>query len=179
VGKGTVVIGLRKKRPDIWLSVSVTTRSPRPGEVDGREYHFVSEDAFDRMVEDGELLEWAAFAGHRYGTPREPVARSLAAGVPALLEIDIEGARQVRQAVPDALLVFLAPPSWDELVRRLSGRGTEPPEVIARRLELAAREIEAGKEFDITLVNTSVEDVCRQLVALVTASSGHDPIDGR
>jgi guanylate kinase len=169
VGKGTVVIGLRKRRPDIWLSVSVTTRSPRPGEVDGREYHFVSEADFDRMVADGELLEWAAFAGHRYGTPREPVARHLAAGVPALLEIDIEGARQVRQAVPDALLVFLAPPSWDELVRRLSGRGTEPPEVIARRLELAAEEIEAGKEFDITLVNTSVEDVCGQLVTLMTA----------
>ena len=179
MGKGTVVIGLLKKRPDIWLSVSVTTRSPRPAEVDGREYHFVSDEAFDRMVANGELLEWAAFAGHRYGTPREPVARCLAAGVPALLEIDIEGARQVRQAVPDALLVFLAPPSWDELVRRLSGRGTEPPEVIARRLELAAREIEAGKEFDITLVNTSVEDVSGQLVALVTASSGHNPIDGR
>lgn len=163
------MIGLRKKRPDIWLSVSVTTRSPRPGEVDGREYYFVSDAVFDRMVEDGELLEWAAFAGHRYGTPREPVARCIAAGVPALLEIDIEGARQVRQAVPDALLVFLAPPSWDELVRRLSGRGTEPPEVIARRLDVAAREIEAGKEFDITLVNTSVEDVCGQLVTLMTA----------
>jgi guanylate kinase len=169
VGKGTVVAGLRKKRPDIWLSVSVTTRSPRPGEVDGREYHFVSEEAFDGMVARGELLEWATFAGHRYGTPREPVARCLAAGVPALLEIDIEGARQVRQAVPDALLVFLAPPSRDELVRRLSGRGTEPPEVIARRLELAASEIEAAREFDITLVNTSVEDVCGQLVTLMTA----------
>ena len=169
MGKGTVVIGLRKRRPDIWLSVSVTTRSPRPGEVDGREYYFVSDAVFDRMVEDGELLEWAAFAGHRYGTPREPVARCIAAGVPALLEIDIEGARQVRHAVPDALLVFLAPPSWDELVRRLSGRGTEPPEVIARRLEVAASEIEAGKEFDITLVNTSVEDVSGQLVALMTA----------
>ena len=137
--------------------------------MDGREYHFVSDEAFDGMVARGELLEWAAFAGHRYGTPREPVIRCIAAGVPALLEIDIEGARQVRQAVPDALLVFLAPPSWDELVRRLSGRGTEPPEVIARRLELAAREIEAGQEFDITLVNTSVEDVCGQLVTLVTA----------
>ena len=169
MGKGTVVIGLRKRRPDIWLSVSVTTRSPRPGEVDGREYYFVSDAVFDRMVEDGELLEWAAFAGHRYGTPREPVARCIAAGVPALLEIDIEGARQVRKAVPDALLVFLAPPTWDELVRRLSGRGTEPPEVIARRLEVAASEIEAGKEFDITLVNTSVEDVSGQLVALMTA----------
>ena len=169
VGKGTVVRSLRKKRPDIWLSVSVTTRQPRPGEADGREYHFVGEDAFEAMVSGGELLEWAVFAGHRYGTPREPVARRIAAGVPALLEIDIEGARQVRRAVPDALLVFLAPPSWDELVRRLSGRGTEPPEVIARRLELAASEIEAGKDFDITLVNTSVKDVCGQLVTLMTA----------
>jgi guanylate kinase len=168
VGKGTVVAGLRRQRPDIWLSVSVTTRAPRPGEVDGREYHFISDDAFDAMVAGGELLEWASFAGHRYGTPREPVARCIAAGVPALLEIDIEVARQVRRAVPDALLVFLAPPSWDELMRRLSGRDTEPPEVIARRLELAASEIEAGREFDITLVNTSVEDVCGQLVALMT-----------
>ena len=111
----------------------------------------------------------ASFAGHRYGTPREPVTRCIAAGVTALLEIDIAGARQVRRAVPDALLVFLAPPSWDELVRRLSARGTEPPEVIARRLELAAEEIEAGQEFDITLVNTSVKDVCEQLVALMAA----------
>jgi guanylate kinase len=179
VGKGTVVAGLRKRRPDIWVSVSVTTRSPRPGEVDGRDYHFVSEEVFEAMVAAGDLLEWTVFAGYRYGTPREPVARCVAAGVPALLEIEINGARQVRRAMPDALLVFLAPPSWDELERRISRRGTEPPEIIARRLELAASEIEAGKEFDITLVNTSVEDVCGQLVALVTASSGHDPIDGR
>lgn len=169
VGKSTVVAGLRKTRPDIWLSVSVTTRSPRPGEVDGREYSFVSDEAFDAMVANGELLEWAGFAGYRYGTPRAPAEQRIAAGVPVLLEIDIAGARQVRRAVPDALLVFLAPPSWDELVRRLTGRGTEPPEVIARRLELAAREIEAGREFDITLVNTSVDDVCGQLVTLMTA----------
>jgi guanylate kinase len=145
----------------------VTTRSPRPGELDGREYHFVSDEAFDAMVERGELLEWARFAGKKYGTPRAPVARRVADGVPALLEIDIEGARQVRREVPDALLVFLSPPSWDELVRRLTGRGTEPPEVIARRLEAARTEIEAGREFDVTLVNTSVEDVCKQLVSLV------------
>jgi guanylate kinase len=169
VGKSTVIAKLRAKRPDIWLSVSVTTRAPRPGEVDGREYHFVSDEAFDEMVERGELLEWARFAGMKYGTPKAPVAEKTAAGVPALLEIDIEGARQVRRKVSDALLVFLAPPSWDELVRRLTGRGTEPPEVIARRLEVARREIEAGREFDITLVNTAVEDVCRQLVGLVTA----------
>jgi guanylate kinase len=160
---------LRAQRPDIWLSVSVTTRSPRPGEVNGREYHFVSDAAFDAMVARGELLEWATFAGQKYGTPKAPVAERAAGGVPTLLEIDIEGARQVRQSVPGALLVFLAPPSSAELARRLTGRGTEPPDVIAHRLEMARQEIEAGREFDITLVNTSVKDVCRQLVTLMTA----------
>jgi guanylate kinase len=160
---------LRAQRPDIWLSVSVTTRSPRPGEVNGREYHFVSDAAFDAMVARGELLEWATFAGQKYGTPKAPVAQRAADGVPTLLEIDIEGARQVRLSVPGALLVFLAPPSRAELARRLTGRGTEPPDVIARRLEVARQEMEAGREFDITLVSTSVQDVCRQLVTLMTA----------
>jgi guanylate kinase len=163
------VAGLRARRPDIWLSVSVTTRAPRPGEVNGREYHFVSDAAFDAMVARGELLEWATFAGQKYGTPKAPVTQRAADRVPTLLEIDIEGARQVRQSVPGALLVFLAPPSREELARRLTGRGTEPPDVIARRLEVAREEIEAGREFDITLVNTSVQDVCRQLVTLMTA----------
>lgn len=172
VGKSTVVASLRRVSPRIWLSVSVTTRAPRPGEVDGREYHFVSEREFDRMTERGELLEWARFAGHRYGTPRVPVEEKLAAGVPVLLEIDLAGARQVRAAVPGALLVFLAPPSWAELVRRLTGRRTEVPEVIGQRLAAARVELAAGSEFDITLVNTSVEDVCRQLVALTEARSG-------
>ncbi len=161
--------GLRAQRPDIWLSVSVTTRAPRPGEVNGREYYFVSDAAFDAMVARGELLEWASFTGKRYGTPKAPVAERAADRVPTLLEIDIEGARQVRQSIPGALLVFLAPPSREELARRLTGRGTEPPDVIARRLEAAREEIEAGREFDITLVNTSVRDVCRQLVTLMTA----------
>ncbi len=161
--------GLRAQRPDIWLSVSVTTRAPRPGEVNGREYHFVSDAAFDAMVARGELLEWATFAGQKYGTPKAPVAERAADGVPTLLEIDIEGARQIRQSVPGSLLVFLAPPSREELARRLTGRGTEPPDVIVRRLEAAREEIEAGREFDITLVNTSVRDVCRQLVTLMTA----------
>jgi guanylate kinase len=164
-----VVAGLRAERPDIWLSVSVTTRSPRPGEVNGREYHFVSDEAFEAMVARGELLEWARFTDKMYGTPRAPVEERVAAGVPTLLEIDIEGARQVRRRVPGALLIFLAPPSRAELVRRLTGRGTESPEVIARRLDTARQEIEAGREFDITLVNTSVEDVRKQLVVLVTA----------
>jgi guanylate kinase len=137
--------------------------------VDGREYHFVSDADFDRMLANGELLEWAAFAGYRYGTPRGPLAEKLAAGVPSLLEIDLAGARQVRRAVPDALLVFLAPPDWAELVRRLTDRGTEPPEVIERRLAAAEVELAAEDEFDVTLVNTSVRDVCRQLVALTVA----------
>ncbi|MEP7025893.1 MAG: guanylate kinase [Actinomycetota bacterium] len=173
VGKSTVVARIRQASPQIWLSVSVTTRAPRPGEQDGREYHFVSQDSFEKLAEAGELLEWANFAGNWYGTPRAPVLERLTAGVPVLLEIDLAGARQVREAVPGALLVFLAPPSWEELVRRLTGRDTEPPAVIARRLEAAQIELAADSEFDITLVNTSVEDVCRQLVTLTTAPSGH------
>jgi len=167
VGKSTVVAELRRICPDIWISVSVTTRRPRPGEADGREYRFVDEGEFDRLVASGALLEWAQFAGHRYGTPRAPLAQKLEAGVACLLEIDVAGARQVKRAAPDARLVFLAPPSWDELVRRLAGRGTEPPEVLARRLAAAEEELAAAGEFDITLVNTSVRDVCQQLITLM------------
>ena len=167
VGKSTVVAELRRICPDIWISVSVTTRRPRPGEVDGREYYFVDDSEFDRLVAGGALLEWARFADHQYGTPRAPLNEKLEAGVACLLEIDVAGARQVRRAAPDARLVFLAPPSWDELVRRLTGRGTEPPEVLARRLAAAQDELAAAAEFDITLVNTSVQDVCRQLIPLL------------
>lgn len=167
VGKSTVLARIREAYPQLWPSVSVTTRRPRPGEVHGREYYFVGDQEFDRMIETGELLEWASFVGHRHGTPRAPVEEKLAAGVPVLLEIDLAGARQVRAAVPDALLVFLAPPSWDELVRRLNGRGTEPPELVRRRLAEARVEMAAEPEFDVTLVNTSVQDVCDELVALV------------
>jgi guanylate kinase len=167
VGKSTVVAELNRMSPGIWISVSVTTRHPRPGEVDGREYHFVDDDEFDRLVADGALLEWAQFAGNRYGTPREPLNAKLEAGVACLLEIDLAGARQVKRAVPDARLVFLAPPSWDELVRRLTGRGTESAEVMERRLAAARDELAAAGEFEVTLVNTSVQDVCGQLVALM------------
>jgi guanylate kinase len=168
VGKSTVVAELRRTSPQIWLSVSVTTRQPRPGEVDGRDYYFVDDAKFDRMIADGEMLEWASPHGtHRSGTPRGPVEEKLKAGIPCLLEIDLAGARQVKHAAPDARMVFLAPPSWDELVRRLTGRGTESPEVIRRRLATAREEIAAADEFDVTLVNTSVTDVCRQLVALM------------
>jgi len=169
VGKSTVVQAIRRNCPDIWLSVSVTTRRPRPGEVDGREYFFIGEREFQEMAASGRLLEWARFAGHYYGTPRGPVADRLAVGMPGLLEVDVVGARQIRAAIPDALLVFLAPPSWDELVRRLTARETEPSEVIEQRLEAARTELRAESEFDVTLVNTSVPDVCTQLVALITA----------
>lgn len=167
VGKSTVVAELNRTCPGIWISVSVTTRRPRPGEADGREYHFVDDSEFDRLVADGALLEWAQFAGNRYGTPREPLNAKLEAGIACLLEIDLAGARQVKRAVPDARLVFLAPPSWDELVRRLTGRGTESAEVMDRRLAVAREELAAAGEFEVTLVNTSVQDVCRQLVALM------------
>lgn len=168
VGKSTVVAQLRQTSPQIWLSVSVTTRKPRPGEVDGRDYYFVDDDEFDKLVADGAMLEWASPHGtHRSGTPRGPVAERLEAGVPCLLEIDLAGARQVKHAVPDARMVFLAPPSWDELVRRLTCRGTESPEIIERRLATAREELSAAGEFDVTLVNTSVTDVCRQLVTLM------------
>jgi guanylate kinase len=169
VGKSTVAAELRRSHPDIWISVSATTRKPRPGEVDGREYHFVDAREFDRLVSSGELLEWAEFAGNKYGTPREPVQRRIAQGLPTLLEIDLAGARQVRKSTEDAVLVFLAPPSWEELVRRLTGRGTESAEVIERRLAAAREELSAQDEFDVTLVNTSVQEVCRQMVALINS----------
>lgn len=169
VGKSTVVAHLRRQNPDVWLSVSVTTRRPRPGEREGVQYHFVTDEEFDRLIEQGQLLEWARFAGNRYGTPRRPVEERLADGVPVLLEIELQGARQVRESMPDSLHVFLAPPSWEELVRRLTGRGTESEEVIQRRLEAARIELAAEKEFDVTLVNTSVQEVCDKLLALITA----------
>ncbi|CAG6394495.1 guanylate kinase [Streptomyces cocklensis] len=167
VGKSTVVAHLRTVYPEVWLSVSATTRKPRPGEQHGVQYFFVDDDEFDKLVANGELLEWAEFAGNRYGTPRRAVLDKLSAGEPVLLEIDLQGARLVRESMPDAHLVFLAPPSWDELVRRLTGRGTESAEVIERRLAAARIELAAESEFDQTLVNTSVEDVAHELLALM------------
>ncbi|MFH8341618.1 guanylate kinase [Streptomyces sp. AM6-12] len=167
VGKSTVVAHMRKEHPEVWLSVSATTRKPRPGEQHGVHYFFVTDDEMDKLIANGELLEWAEFAGNRYGTPRAAVLERLERGEPVLLEIDLQGARQVRESMSDARLVFLAPPSWEELVRRLTGRGTESPEVIERRLEAARTELAAEPEFDETLVNTSVEDVARELLALM------------
>ena len=167
VGKGSVIAVVRRRHPHVWLSVSVTTRTPRPGEVDGVQYHFVSREEFDRMVGAGELLEHADYAGNSYGTPRRPVEEQLARGVPALLEIELQGARQVRAAMPQAQLVFLAPPSFDELARRLTGRGTEDPERVRRRLDLARIEMAAEDEFDVVVVNDDLERAADRLVALL------------
>ncbi|NGO71045.1 guanylate kinase [Streptomyces boncukensis] len=168
VGKSTVVAHLRKAHPEVWLSVSATTRRPRPGEQHGVQYFFVDDEEFDKLIANGELLEWAQFAGNRYGTPRRAVLEHLERGEPVLLEIDLQGARLVREAMPEARLVFLAPPSWEELVRRLTGRGTEAPDVVERRLEAARTELAAEEEFDTTLVNTSVEEVSAELLALMS-----------
>jgi guanylate kinase len=167
VGKGSVIAAVRRRHPQVWLSVSVTTRSPRPGETDGVEYHFVDQAEYDAMVAAGELLEHAVYAGNSYGTPRQPVLDKLAAGVPALLEIELQGARQVKQAMPEAHLVFLAPPSFEELGRRLTGRGTEDPERVTRRLELARGEMAAEDEFEAVIVNDDVERAADALVALL------------
>jgi guanylate kinase len=167
-----VLAELRRLRPEIYFGVSVTTRPQRPGEVNGVHYHFVSYDEFRHMVEAGELLEHAEYAGRHYGTPRRPLERELDAGRPALLEIELRGARQVRAAVPDARLVMLLPPSWDALVTRLTGRGTEDSETVARRLAAARAELAAAAEFDDTVVNADVRRCAEQLVALVVGP-GH------
>lgn len=166
VGKGTVAAHIRAHHSEVWLSVSVTTRAPRPGEQDGVHYHFVTEQQFDALRRDGGLLEWAVVHGRaRYGTPRAPVEAALGAGRPALLEIDLQGARQVRAAMPGALFVFLAPPSWEELVHRLVGRGTESAAEREVRLATARTELAAAQEFDVTIVN---DDVARAAADLVS-----------
>jgi len=170
VGKGTVAAYVRANFPKVWLSVSMTTRKPRPCEIDGTHYHFVDDEQFDRVRDAGELLEWAVVHGRaRYGTPRRPVLEALAAGRKALLEIDLQGARQVRAQMPESLFVFLAPPSWDELVRRLIGRGTESHEEREVRLTTARLELAAQREFDVTIVNDNVQRASEELVSLMNA----------
>lgn len=177
VGKGTVAADVRANHPEIHISVSATTRQPRPGEVHGVHYWFVSERQFDDMVARGELLEWATVHGAaRYGTPRRPVEEALAAGRPVLLEIDLQGARQVRETMPQACFVFLAPPSWEELTRRLETRGTETPLERARRLDTAREELAAEAEFDTTIVNHEVHDAAEQLVTLMMLTREQHPL---
>ena len=183
VGKGTVAAAIRAEHAEVWMSVSATTRAPRPGEIDGVHYWFVSEEEFDRMIAQDELLEWATVHQvARYGTPRGPVEKALAEGRPALLEIDLQGARQVREAVErqpglDTVFVFLAPPSWEELVRRLVGRGTETEAERERRLETAKVELAAEAEFDVTIINREVRAAAAELVALMTRGAGNGPGD--
>lgn len=167
VGKDSVIEVVRARSPWVWLSVSVTTRPRRANEIDGVHYHFIDHARFHRMIREGDLLEWAEFAGQLYGTPREAVVARLHRGVPVLLKIDLQGARQVRRAMPAANLVFLAPPSWEELQRRLLGRGTDDPEVIERRLTHAREEMAAESEFDATVVNDSVVRAADDLVELL------------
>ena len=167
VGKDSVIELIRARSPWVWLSVSVTTRPKRDYETDGVHYHFVNRDEFQRLVDAEQLLEWAEFAGNLYGTPRAPVEETLRHDKPALLKIDLQGARQVRKALPEALLVFLAPPSVDELHRRLTGRGTEDPETVRLRLEHADEELAAESEFDVTVVNDSVERAADELLGLL------------
>lgn len=167
VGKGTVVEHILKNYPDFHLSVSATTRAPRPGEVEGKNYFFISHDEFDGLIADGQMLEYAVVHGtNKYGTPRQPVVEALARGEHVILEIDIQGARQVKKTMPDAKLIFIGPPSWEELVRRLESRGTESPQEQAKRLETARTELESQSEFDFVVINDEVARCAAEVVEL-------------
>ena len=173
VGKSTVVKCLRERIPNLHFSVSATTRSPRPGEVDGVDYHFVSPARFQQLIDQGALLEWAEIHGglHRSGTLAQPVRDATAAGVPVLIEVDLAGARSIKKAMPEAVAVFLAPPSWEDLESRLIGRGTETPEVIRRRLDTARTELAAQGDFDEVVVNSRLESACAELVSLLVGTA--------
>ncbi|MBX9639098.1 MAG: guanylate kinase [Mycobacteriaceae bacterium] len=172
VGKSTVVRCLRERIPNLHFSVSATTRAPRPGEVDGVDYHFVSPARFQQLIDQGELLEWAEIHGglHRSGTMAEPVRAATAAGFPVLIEVDLAGARAVKHAMPEVLTVFLAPPSWEDLQARLIGRGTETADVIRRRLDTARVELAAQDDFDVVVVNRRLESACAELVSLLVGT---------
>ena len=170
VGKGTVVKYILEHYPNVHLSVSATTRAPRPGEVEGESYYFLTNEQFDEMIAAGDMLEYAVVHGqNKYGTPKQPVVAALAAGRQVILEIDIQGARQVKKAWPEAKLVFIAPPSWHELVSRLKGRGTETAEEQARRLETAKLELSAQDEFDYVVINDEVARCASEVVDLMQA----------
>jgi guanylate kinase len=173
VGKSTVVRCLREKVADLYFSVSATTRAPRPGEVDGVDYHFVSSDEFQQLIDRGALLEWAEIHRglHRSGTLAQPVLDAMASGRPVLIEVDLAGARAVKVALPAALSVFLAPPSWAALEARLAGRGTETPEVMVRRLATAKAELAAQSDFDVVVVNRQLETACDELVSLLVGTA--------
>ncbi|ROR71693.1 guanylate kinase [Bogoriella caseilytica] len=179
VGKGTVMAAMRRRAPEVWISVSATTRPARPGEVDGVHYLFLTEERFTELAETGRMLEWAVVHGrHRYGTLREPVEEMLRTGRPVFLELDLQGARQVREAMPDCQLVFLAPPSWEEMVRRLTHRGTETAEERERRLVTAREEMAAAGEFDHVVVNDDVERATDEVLRLMGVDTRGMASDG-
>ena len=173
VGKSTIVRRLREQVRDLHFSVSATTRDRRPGEVDGVDYHFVTPEQFQQLIDGGDLLEWADIHRglHRSGTPAAPVAGAADAGHPVLIEVDLAGAKAVKKAMPEAVTVFLAPPSWEALEQRLVGRGTETPEVMARRLATARAELAAQGEFDVVVVNSQLESACAELVSLLVGKA--------
>ena len=177
VGKGTVSAYIREHCPQVWFSVSATTRGPRPGEQDGTHYHFVSDEQFDAMVSQRQMLEWATVHNsYRYGTMRSTVEEALERGRHVLLEIDLQGARQVRNAMPEAQLIFLAPPSWEELVARLRGRGTEGQAEQEQRLETARQELAAEPEFDVTVTNDSVQRAAEEIIDLMGVNQSSDQV---
>jgi guanylate kinase len=172
VGKGTLIRTLRERVPELELAVSATTRPPRPGEQHGVDYHFLSDDEFERRVQSGEFVEHARYSGRRYGTLREELERRLAAGHPVVLEIEVQGARQVRDAMPEAVQIFIAPPSDEALRTRLIGRGTDDAEQVERRLATARRELEAQDEFPHVVVNDRLDEAARDLEQRVRAYLG-------
>ena len=173
VGKSTVVRCLRDRIPALYFSVSATTRDSRPGEVDGVDYHFVTPAEFQDLIDRGHLLEWAEIHGglQRSGTPAQPVRDAFESGRPVLIEVDLAGARAIKQALPEAVTVFLAPPSWADLERRLAGRATESPAVMARRLATARAELAAQDDFDVVVVNRQLESACSELVSLLVGTA--------
>jgi len=176
VGKSTVVSGLRSAVPDLYFSVSMTTRAPRPGEVDGKDYFFVTPEHFQGRIDRGEMLEWADIHGglQRSGTPAGPVQEAMGAGRPVLVEVDLAGARNIKRLLPEAQTVFLAPPSWEVLVQRLTGRGTETPEVIERRLTTAREELDAQGEFDTVVVNDDVDAAVATIAGILQGTSSNN-----
>jgi len=174
VGKGTLMQLLLQRHPQLYLSISVTTRSPRPGEIHGKDYYFVSREEFRQMVDRGELLEWAEFAGNCYGTPRQPVAEKIGEGKTAILEIELEGARQIRGSFPEVLRIFILPPSMEELEQRLRSRGQDSEEAIARRLRRAQAEINAAGEFDYKVINDNKEAALQEIEAILFPGSEQD-----
>ena len=172
VGKGTLIRSLRERLPELGLSVSATTRSPRPGEQDGVDYHFLSDEEFQRRVDAGDFVEHATYSGRRYGTLREELDRRTAAGTPVVLEIEVQGARQIRAAMPQALQVFIAPPSLEALRARLIGRGTDDPQQVEARLRVAEEELAAQEEFGKVVVNDRLEDAVDDLTRIVRGALG-------